>query len=248
MTKIRTVKPELFIHEELFDAEQASELPLRLAFIGLFCCCDAKGRFRWRPRELKTKILPYDPVDMAQVLHALEQAGFILKYVVNEKAYGWIPSWEQHQRINSREMASQLPSHDPPSSSVPMQKLVNAKPSTHTNQIKAIFEHWKTTMACLNAKLDKKRCQAIEQALRAGYSVEQLYQAITGCKNTPYNMGDNPQGQCYNNLSLILSDSDHIERFIKHADKPPKYSSQSTTKNLNHLKHWKPKENDYGNQ
>lgn len=55
MSRIRTVKPELFKHEELFDAEQNSKLPLRLAFIGLFTVADREGRFKWRPRTLKAR-------------------------------------------------------------------------------------------------------------------------------------------------------------------------------------------------
>jgi hypothetical protein len=46
MGRIRTVKPELFQHGDLFDAEVESGFPLRLAFIGLFTCCDREGRFK----------------------------------------------------------------------------------------------------------------------------------------------------------------------------------------------------------
>ena len=53
MSRIRTVKPELFKHEELFDTELASGLPLRLAFISLFTVADCEGRFKWRPRTLR---------------------------------------------------------------------------------------------------------------------------------------------------------------------------------------------------
>ena len=58
--RIRTVKPEFFQHEGLFDLEQFSGLPIRVAFAGLWTCCDREGRFKWRSRQLKTDILPYD--------------------------------------------------------------------------------------------------------------------------------------------------------------------------------------------
>jgi hypothetical protein len=109
MAKIRTVKPELFRHEVLFEAEQESRLPLRLAFIGLFACCDREGRFRWQPRSLKLDILPYDTVDFSQVLNALLAAGLIKKYIWQDKCYGFIPSWHSHQSINKHEPASKLP-------------------------------------------------------------------------------------------------------------------------------------------
>jgi hypothetical protein len=79
MPRIRTVKPDLFRHDELFEAEAEYHLPLRLAFIGLFTCCDREGRFRWKPRQLKLDILPFDEVDFSLLLEALENKGFIKK-------------------------------------------------------------------------------------------------------------------------------------------------------------------------
>jgi len=109
MSRIRTVKPELFKHEELFDAEINSKLPLRLAFIGLFTCCDREGRFKWRTRRLKLDILPYDNIDMAAVLDQLVNYGFIKKYAHQGQWYGSIPTWSKHQQINNREIASDIP-------------------------------------------------------------------------------------------------------------------------------------------
>ncbi|MEG3641276.1 hypothetical protein [Magnetococcus sp. PR-3] len=109
MARIRTVKPELFRHHDLYEAEVASELPLRLAFIGLFTVCDREGRFKWRPHELKLDVLPYDTFDMAQVLDALATRGFVHKYRVGDGWYGCIPSFSNHQIVNNREKASILP-------------------------------------------------------------------------------------------------------------------------------------------
>jgi hypothetical protein len=107
--RIRTVKPELFNHEGLFDAEIEERLPLRVAFIGLFTCCDREGRFRWQPRRLKLYTLPYDDIDILRVLDALVTRGFIVKYACNGKNYGCIPSWLRHQNINPKEPQSELP-------------------------------------------------------------------------------------------------------------------------------------------
>ncbi len=93
MGRIRTVKPELFLHDELFDAEANSQLPVRLAFIGLFTVADREGRFIWRPRQLKAQIFPYDTVDFSLVLDALVKAGFVTHYEVNGKEYGAIKSF-----------------------------------------------------------------------------------------------------------------------------------------------------------
>lgn len=112
MARIRTVKPAFFRHESIFEAEKATGLPLRIAFIGLWTAADREGRFRWKPRELKLDCLPYDEVDFAQVLDALCAAGFIQRYEVAGETYGYIPSWARHQQVNAREAQSTLPGPD----------------------------------------------------------------------------------------------------------------------------------------
>jgi hypothetical protein len=112
MAKIRTVKPELFRHEELYEIEKNYQLPIRISFVGLFTCCDREGRFRWRPKQLKLDVLPYDDIRMEDVLSALLNNGFIVQYSVDGEVYGYIPSWNKHQYINNRESASVLP--EPP--------------------------------------------------------------------------------------------------------------------------------------
>ena len=110
--RIRTVKPELFIHAELADLEREVGLPVRLSFIGLFCAADRDGRFKWNPRRLGVQILPYDDVDFEVIMDALESNKFIERYEVEGKTYGCIPSFSKHQVINNRELDSIIPSPD----------------------------------------------------------------------------------------------------------------------------------------
>jgi hypothetical protein len=107
--RIRSIKPEFFKNWKLFKAEQAAGLPLRLAFEGLWCSADRDGRFVWVPEQLKLDVLPYDSVDFNAVLVALEQGDYVRRYVVDGKEYGYIPSWHEHQAINTREAPSVLP-------------------------------------------------------------------------------------------------------------------------------------------
>jgi hypothetical protein len=107
--RIRTIKPDFFRHEKLFDAEQETGLPLRVAFAGLWTAADREGRFKWRPRELKLDCLPFDVVDFSRVLDALTTRGFIVKYELQGEEFGCIPSWHEHQVINNREADSTLP-------------------------------------------------------------------------------------------------------------------------------------------
>ncbi len=109
MARIRTIKPEFFKHERLFDAECETGLPLRLAFAGLWTQCDREGRFEWRPRQPKVDILPYDDIDFSRVLDALATRGFIVKYASFGREFGHVPSWHRHQVVNNRERGSQIP-------------------------------------------------------------------------------------------------------------------------------------------
>jgi len=112
MPRIRTIKPEFFCHEELFDLEQETGLPMRIAFAGLWTVCDREGRFKWRPRTIKAQVLPYDEVEFSRVLDALATRGFVVKYASDGCEFGYIPGFNRHQVINNREAASILP--EPP--------------------------------------------------------------------------------------------------------------------------------------
>lgn len=107
--RIRTIKPEFFLHEGLFELEQETSLPARLAFAGLWCIADREGRFKWEPRKIGVQVMPYDCIDFSRVLHALTTRGFVVKYTVDSVEYGCIPSFPRHQVINNRERDSELP-------------------------------------------------------------------------------------------------------------------------------------------
>lgn len=105
MGRIRTFKPELLAHEHLNELEEKHAL-LRptLTFLGLFTVSDKKGRFEWKPRNLKLSILPFvDSHTMAEALDLLEDNDFIRRYEVGGKTYGFIPTWHLHQRITGTE-------------------------------------------------------------------------------------------------------------------------------------------------
>ncbi len=115
MGRIRTVKPELFKHEKLFEAEfeygTENKMPIRLAFIALFTCADRDGKFKWRPKTLKLDCLPYDDVNFENILNILEKYGFILSYTINGQKFGQIASFSRHQIVNHRESKSEIPDY-----------------------------------------------------------------------------------------------------------------------------------------
>jgi len=82
-----------------------------------------------------------------------------------------------------------------------------------------IFEFWKLTMKSERSLLTKDRKKIIQKALNAGYSVEYIKLAITGCSLSEWNMGANDRQTEFNDLHIILKDAKNIERFMKIADK-----------------------------
>ncbi len=269
MSRIRTVKPELFKHEGLFIAEANTKLPLRLAFVALLICCDKEGRFKWRPQRLKVDMLPYDDVDISKRLHALLDYGFIKKYEEHGDCYGYVPSWSKHQYINPKEADSNIPApimvddviYNQASISCSKPDIsdeLNTKPPrTRTfieDTITKVFQHWKEVMHHIDAKLDNKRRSLISKALSFGYSAEQLCQAIVGCSLTPHNIGDNDKGQRYDGLHIILRDADQIDRFIKNYHTPPqplRKTDQLLQGNVAAVKRWinkQTQEDQYGSK
>lgn len=119
MARIRTVKQAFFLDWDLYRAEVDAGLPLRLAFESLWPVADREGRFHWKPEELKPQCLPFDPVDFAAVLVALEAGGFVRRYEVDGRCYGCIPSFLQHQKPNQHESASVIPGPDEATESIP---------------------------------------------------------------------------------------------------------------------------------
>jgi hypothetical protein len=82
--------------------------------MGLWSCSDREGRFKWDARRLGAQILPYEQIDFEVILKILTDNEFIVKYEVDGKAYGFVPSFSRHQVINNREQESSLPPYHQP--------------------------------------------------------------------------------------------------------------------------------------
>lgn len=107
--RIRTIKPEFFTHEGLYELERDTQLPIRVGFAGLWCVADKAGRFKWEPRRIGVSILPYDGLDFSRVLDALFTRGYLVRYRVEGVEYGAIPSFSKHQFLNNKEKESTIP-------------------------------------------------------------------------------------------------------------------------------------------
>ena len=94
----------------------------------------------------------------------------------------------------------------------------NKLASTQETEVMQIFKHWQTVMNHPRSKLDNKRATKIKQALKLGYTLEELKLAIDGCSKDKFYMGDNDRNQRYDGIDLIFRDADHIDRFIRTAN------------------------------
>ena len=83
-----------------------------------------------------------------------------------------------------------------------------------TLPVRTVFEYWRTVMGHPQAQLDTKRSRAIAARIKAGFSVEQLKQAIDGCKASPWHQGQNDRHQVYDDIELICRDAKRVEAFI----------------------------------
>jgi len=84
--------------------------------------------------------------------------------------------------------------------------------STDDDPTQAVFDAWRESTGKAKAQLDDKRLRRIKAALRA-YPLADVLDAVRGWANSPHHRGENDQGTVYNELTLLLRDAEHIERF-----------------------------------
>lgn len=80
-----------------------------------------------------------------------------------------------------------------------------------------LFDFWKSVMGKRTKTILEKgdlRDRRLNWALTR-YSFDEIRLAIIGCAATPHNMGKGDTTTKYNDLSLILRDEVHVERFIE---------------------------------
>ena len=238
MARIRSIKPE-FPHSESMGRISRDA---RLAFIMLWTVADDSGRLRGNSRMLASLLFPYDDdaKDLMPVwLDELDRQECITRYMVGTDNYIEICNWLNHQKID-KPSASKIPAPDDAS-----RILANVREASTTDQgskdlrIKdqgeegsgvttvssvdatSVFSHWQQVMQKPRAIFDDKRKRLIRTHLKAGYTTQDLIDAITGCSMSPFHMGLNEKGQRYDSLELILRDAGKIDQFTGYKNAPP---------------------------
>lgn len=87
-----------------------------------------------------------------------------------------------------------------------------------SDEVLAVFEYWKSTMNYGRAKLDQKRSKKIQERLKDGYTLDDIKEAIMGCKCSRFHQGDNDRGTKFDDICLICRDAEHVDRFIALAE------------------------------
>lgn len=107
MARIRSIKPEFFMHDGL------AELPPlhRLLFIGIWTQADREGRLEDRPARIKAAVLPYDEADVDAMLWNLAEhrERFVVRYEASGVRYLQVTGFAAHQQPHIKEVASKIP-------------------------------------------------------------------------------------------------------------------------------------------
>jgi hypothetical protein len=108
MARIRSIKHDFFLDEELAECEMSA----RLLFAGLWVIADKAGRLADRPLMIKAKIFPYDNLDINVLLTQLADHNLIIRYRAEGRSYIQIRTFTRHQKPHPKEPESEIP---PPS-------------------------------------------------------------------------------------------------------------------------------------
>jgi hypothetical protein len=180
---------------------------------------------------------------VAEHLDELERAGLICRYEADGKRLLHVSGWPEHQVIShpAKPKLPECPKashrnppdgHRQPSGDSPEERgetplgkeqgkernREQGKDNTVVEQARpiddttAVFRAWQDSTGKARAQLDPKRRRKIQVALKA-YPLADVLDAVQGWKHSPHHCGANDQATVYNELTLLLRDAEHIERF-----------------------------------
>jgi len=121
------------------------------------------------------------------------------------------------QERDERESFEREPLNDPPlPPNEPGRGLALVPPAASTTStrtdVDTVWDAWKEATGHHKAKLDTKRERVILRALQ-DYPVADCVDAVRGWRHSPHHAGQNKTRTVYDDISLLLRDADHIERF-----------------------------------
>ena len=99
-----------------------------------------------------------------------------------------------------------------------------------------VFSHWQVIMDHPRARMDLARAKIIRARLQDGYTLEDLCLAIDGNAASAWHQGENDRHTRYDQLSLILRDGEHVERFMEAGERAHKMLAQREERRAEEVK------------
>jgi len=228
MARIRTIKPEFWLDEDL--SELSPEEHLFAA--ALLNHCDDEGYFKANPKLLHAQIFALRDLSgtVPVFVQSLQNIGYLRTFTGSDgKNYGHVINFKKHQSINKAKPSQIKGLEGTPEESgtdtgaLPVGKerkgkeqgkeLIKDLSSKHDDDANKIFQFWCTTMDKQKSAFSDGRKKKIIDRLADGYTVEEIKVAITNCSNTPHNMGHNSNQKQYNCIELICRSTEKLESF-----------------------------------
>ncbi len=129
MARIRSIKPEFWVSEQIADCSRDA----RLTFIGLWTFSDDNGVHPAKPKTLKAELFAMDDIkvdDVAAWVHELIKAGLVAEFEGEGGGRYWhVIKWKQHQKIDRPSVKHPTPPTSPSSGKVqpPTEDSSNAR-------------------------------------------------------------------------------------------------------------------------
>jgi hypothetical protein len=110
MARARNIKYSFFLNDDLADCEPLA----RILFIGLWTIADFKGNLEFKSRKIKAQLLPYDDVDIDQLVNSLDKSRLISIYSNADSKYIHITNFVKHQNPhkNEKDKGTEIPTMD----------------------------------------------------------------------------------------------------------------------------------------
>lgn len=96
MARIRTIKPEFWVDDQIVELDFVT----RLLFIGLWNFVDDEGYIEYKPKRIKMQVFPADEIDVSGNLRSLLESSRIEEYDSDQGHLLKVTNWERHQKVS----------------------------------------------------------------------------------------------------------------------------------------------------